>query len=158
MSKIEIQIPEGKEVDWQESAKQEKIIFKEKQLTYNDICKKLFRSGGYCINSAGGITYGNFKGCEYQSNNATLEHQLECILAKNKLANVARYLNGDWDNYNHSSKFIIWIEANTDELTITKSGLFTERATVIFKSKELAQKAIEILGREEVKLALQPLY
>jgi hypothetical protein len=29
---------------------------------------------------------------------------------------------------------------------------------VIFKSKELAQQAIEILGKETVKRALEPLY
>ena len=145
------------EIDWQESAKQEKIVFKEKQLTYKDVCDKLFAKGHYHTDANGSIGFVTWTNeCP---NNASTEHQLECILAKNKLANVARYLNGDWDYYHRSHKFIIWINTNDgDTLEVGKSDYLTQRATVIFKSKELAQQAIKILGEETVKLALESLY
>ena len=158
MKKFEIEIPEGQEIDWQESAKQEKIVFKEKQLTYGDVCEKLFSKGHYYTNTAGqiGFCLGVSDTCP---NNAFTKHQLDCILAKNKLANVARYLNGNWDDYYRSHKFIIWINTNeNDRLEVGNSDYLTQRATVIFKSEELAKQAIEILGEEVIKLALTPLY
>lgn len=164
MNKIEIEIPVGKEVDWEASAKQKQIVLKDKQLTYEDVCKELFKNGYYYID-----LYSNIQadGCcqshIYESNNATTQHQLECILAKNKLANVARYLNGEWKEYenNHSSvyKYIIWYNLRTDTLAIEESHNYTQyTSNIIFKSKELCLKAIEILGQETVKLALEPLY
>ena len=161
MNKIEIQIPEGKEIDWQESAKQEKIVFKEKQLTYADICKKLFNGGHYFIASNGSINFANWS--SILPNNSISEHQLECILAKNMLANTARFLNGEWKEYenDHSSiyKYIIWYNLRTNTLAIEESHNYVRyTGNIIFKSEELAQQAIEILGEETVKLALTPLY
>ena len=156
MNKIEIQIPEGKEIDWQESAKQEKIVFKEKQLTYADICKKLFNGGHYFIASNGSINFANWS--SILPNNSISEHQLECILAKNKLANVARYLNGEWYTFPEDNHYIIWMNPIIKDLHIDYSQLSAEHSTIIFKSEELAQQAIEILGEETVKLALTPLY
>lgn len=160
MSKLEIEIPTGKEIDWETSAKRKQIVFKDKQLTYENICTQIFASGCWYLDSSGNISYTKHPSdAKNDPNNATTQHQLECILAKNKLANVARYLNGDWDYYHSSNKFIIWINTNTnDKLEISDSGYLTQRATVIFKSRELAKQAIEILGEEEVKLALEPLY
>ena len=45
-NELTIEIPHNKVVDWEESQKQNKIIFKEaeKSLTYKDICEKLFDS------------------------------------------------------------------------------------------------------------------
>ena len=162
MNKIEIQIPQGKEIDWQESAKQEKIVFKEKQLTYGNVCEKLFSKGHYYTNTAGQIGF-----CSEVSdtcpNNATSKHQLECILAKNKLANVARYLNGNWEKYenDHTSipKYIIWYNIRNNELWVEESHNYVQyTGNIIFKSKELAQQAIEILGEKTIKYALTPLY
>lgn len=164
MNKLEIEIPEGKEIDWQESAKQEKIVFKEKQLTYNDVCKKLFKNGYCYIDTDSSV---RADGCvmqyTHESTNAKTTHQLECILAKNKLANVARYLNGKWKEYedNHSSvyKYIIWYNLRTDTLVIDESHNYVQyTGNIIFKSKELAKQAIEILGEKAIKLALEPLY
>jgi hypothetical protein len=158
MKKLEIEIPNNKEIDWEASAKQKQIVFKDKQLTYEDVCEELFKKDHYYTNYNGDLCFmlGNANDCP---NNASTQHQLECILAKNKLANVARYLNGDWNDYHCSRKFIIWINTNeNDKLKIGESDYLTQRATVIFKSEELAKQAIEILGEETVKLALEPLY
>ena len=140
MKKLEIEIPNDKEIDWEASAQQQQIVFKDKQLTYEDMCQKLFRDG-YCFIGPFGqiVTNGKNENYRIDPSNAKTSHQLECILAKNKLATVARYLNGDWDYYHCSHKFIIWISINdNDKLEISKSDYFTQRATVVFKSKELA--------------------
>lgn len=160
MNKIEIEIPVGKEVDWEASAKQKQIVFKDKQLTYEDVCKELFKNG-YCYTNAYGETMANGHNQLYitESNTATTRHQLECILAKNKLANVARYLNGEWKyNIIYDEGYIIGNSQTKGIFYIKKIGIATELPNVIFKTYELAQQAIEILGEDTIKLALEPLY
>lgn len=163
MNKIEIEIPKSKEIDWQESAKQEKIVFKDKQLTYEDVCKELFKAG-YCYIDTYGRTKADGHNERYldEPNNATSRHQLQCILAKNMLANTARYLNGEWkwELGSNDAFFIMDRSITKTEITfgIDSYSCFPERANVLFKSRELAQQALEILGEEIVKLALTPLY
>ena len=157
-NELTIEIPDGKTVDWDESKKQNKIVLKDKRLNYRDICVKLSdrNSGHFYINGIGDIEH------SYTNpgliNTASSEHQLECILAKNKLANVAVYLNGGWkpsDYICYNYGYFICI-CNT-ELEIHERNSYRFNNNVIFKSKELAQQAIEILGEETVKLALEPL-
>jgi hypothetical protein len=159
MKKLEIEIPDDKEIDWEASAKQKQIIFKDKQLTYKAVCDKLFEEGHYYIDDNGGIRF--FKITNDCPHNATTKHQLECILAKNKLANVARYLNGDWTKKEQeiSPNWVIYFNPLiTNKLVIDKTSLYSEQTNIVFKYKELAQQAIEILGEETVKLALEPLF
>ena len=161
MSKLEIEIPVDKEVDWEASAKQKQIVLKDKQLTYEDICNKLFKDGHYYTDEDGDLCF-NDRGANISPNNATTKHQLECLLAKNKLATVARYLNGGWEwelGY-HNAFLIINRSPKEDQinLAIIQYSCYPERSNVLFKSKELAQQAIEILGEETVKFALEPLY
>ena len=161
MNKIEIEIPVDKEVDWEASAKQKQIVLKNKQLAYEDMCQELFKNG-YCYMDMCGNTKADGYNEIYldNPNNATTRHQLECILAKNMLANVAVYLNNGWKP-----------DLKKDDgycITLTWSGNLTVDSCVIlgpyssgkmiFKSKELAQQAIEILGEDVIKLALEPLY
>jgi hypothetical protein len=161
MNKIEIEIPVGKEVDWEASAKQKQIVLKDKQLTYEDVCEELFKKDHYYTNDNGNLRFmiGNANDCP---NNATTKHQLECILAKNKLANVARYLNGEWKWELGSLGAFVIINTSYEKtkicLTIDSYGIYCDRANVLFKSREAAQQAIKILGEETVKLALEPLY
>ena len=158
MNKIEIEIPEGQEIDWKESAKQKKIGFKRMPLTYEDVCEELFKDGHYFIDDLSKIYKNSF--VAYDSNAATTRHQLECILAKNKLANVAKYLNGDWDkeDFESDSKWIIFLHAKLNAIGVRKISSSTEQANIIFKSIELAQQAIDILGEDTIKLAIEPLY
>ena len=96
-NELTIEIPNGKIVDWDESKKQNKIVLKDKQLTYSDICRKLFVGYGWFFTDAEGSIHHTLGGNTYSCvNNSATKHQLECILAKNKLANVAKYLNDGW--------------------------------------------------------------
>lgn len=162
MNKIEIEIPNDKEIDWEASAKQKQIVLKNKQLTYEDVCKELFKNG-YCYAYSYEILANGINMDMADSPlNAKTKYQLECILAKNKLANVARYLNGEWkwELGSHNAFFIMDMSFKETQacLEISKYSCYPERNNVLFKSKEAAQQAIEILGEETVKLALTALY
>lgn len=164
MNKIEIEIPNNKEIDWAESAKQERIVFKDKQPTYKDICKELFNEGYYFTDSDGSIRRINCGNpiSNLCLNNASTRHQLECILAKNQLANVARYLNSEWEwelGFNNAF-FIMDTSYKEDmiDLKVQSYSCYPERMNILFKSEEAAYQAIKILGEETVKLALTPLY
>jgi hypothetical protein len=160
MKKLEIEIPNNKEIDWEASARKKQIVFKDKQLTYKDVCEELFAKEHYYIDANGDIHLVNW--VNECPNNATTKHQIECILAKNKLANVARYLNGKWKpgitDFGHFDAYVLFCTPNKDYIGYTKIYDCANNSNVLFKSKELAQQAIQILGEETVKLALEPLY
>jgi hypothetical protein len=163
MNKIEIEIPVDKEVDWEASAEQKQIVFKDKQFTYEDMCQKLLK-GTYCYVGAGGYIWadGKNENCRIDPNNAKTTHQLECILAKNKLANVARYLNGNWKpgktNLGHFDAYVLFLTPEKDYIGCIHILDCAHNSNILFKSYELAKQAVEILGEETVKLALEPLY
>lgn len=159
MNKLEIEIPVGKEVDWEASAKQKQIVLKDKQLTYEDVCNKLFKGGHYYTDEDGKLCF-NDVCVTICPNNATTKHQLECLLAKNKLVNVAKYLNDGWEpnlkkDYGYCIEFGLCGHLVTDQCAVVCPYSLGK---TIFKSKELAQQAIQILGEETIKLALKPLY
>ena len=153
---IKITVPEGYEID-KENSTFECIKFKKKGLTYEDVAEELFKNKktyflgtlahiDYFIPEANGI---------YLANNATSEKQLQRLLAINKLMNVAEYLNEGWkpDWKDGTNKwYLLWHASCKKFDTISLSHLqYTEP---VFKTQKLALQAIEILGEEEVKLAL----
>lgn len=154
---LKIEIPEGYEVD-KENSTFEKIVFKkvEEKLTYEKIAEKLFKyENHYYINSNGKIIK-NLSGW-YCPNAAPTKHQLEKLLALNKLMNVAHYLNDGWElNWNDGGqeKFLIYYDNVVKAIKID-SNMWYNYGIVYFKSKELAEQAIEILGEETIKLALE---
>jgi hypothetical protein len=166
-NELTIEIPEGKIVDWEESKKQNKVVLKDKQLTYEDVCKKLFENKEiFYIGSNGDI--GNLSntnteaiGCFCDKNNATTKHQIECIIAKNQLANVATFLNDGWKPTIEETAWYIISYGHNNIVNIDIANDYFQHShcssRIIFKSEELAQQAIEILGEETVKLALEPL-
>lgn len=159
-NELTIEIPNEKIVDWDESKKQNKIVFKDKQLTYGDICEKLFKNCLYFINERGKIELNDNvnKWMKYDANNADSKHQLECILAKNKLANVAKYLNDGWKPaVGYTAWYIISYGHNKINIVDDYFQHSYCSSRIVFKTKEFAQQAIEILGEETVKLALEPL-
>lgn len=158
-NELTIEIPDNKVVDWDESKKQNKIVLKDKQLTYEDVCKKLFEKRMYFIDKCGTIClYGPANVTD--PNNAPTEHQLDCILAKNKLANVATFLNDGWKPSKCSNFYAIGKNCELENLEIQSwpnTRSVNTYGEIWFKSEELAQQAIEILGEETIKLAVEPL-
>lgn len=157
---LKIVPPKGYEVDWDNSS-MGTIRFKpiEKKTTYKDICRELFLGRpSWRLRDTGVI------GCVNCTSSANIHHssistsykQLEQLLALNKLMNVAKYLNGDWEpdwNDRHQHKWFIFYDHQLSGLYLAIH--YTQRfASVYFKSEELALKAIEILGEDEVKKAL----
>lgn len=90
---LKIQVPEGYEID-KENSTFECIKFKliRNDITYEDVCNKLFKNSYYFINERGGInlyTGGN----KFDKNNALTSRQLKRLLALNQLLNIAEYYN-----------------------------------------------------------------
>ena len=158
-NELTIEIPEGKIVEWEESKKQNKIVLKDKQLTYEDVCKELFKNKKIFYTGSGGdinIVQPLDVMVDWicNKNNATTEHQLECILAKNKLANVAKYLNNGWKP--NKGDFVFYL-THWEYLSVGMYHFENYGNQIIFKNREVAQQAVEILGEETVKLALESL-
>jgi hypothetical protein len=156
MKKLSITPPEGYEID-KENSSFEKIVFKkvEEKLTYKKIVEKLFKyENHYYIDSNGKIE--EILSGWYCPNAAPTEHQLQRLLAINKLMNVAYYLNDGWepDWYNGKQiKFAIYYN-HTSKTIKTDTDICFNSGKVYFKSNELAKQAVEILGEETIKLAL----
>lgn len=154
INEIKIDVPEGMEVYLEGNIVKFKPI--EKKLTYDDIAKELFKDKKtyytdiFCnirsIDKAD-ISYNDI-------NNCTSEKQLKKLLAINQLMNVAKYLNKDWQpDWNNDTKFKYYIFVYNGKINIADTAL-SNCLDVYFKSKELAQQAIDILGEETIKLAL----
>lgn len=160
INEIKIDVPEGTEAYLENNIIKFRPI--KKELTYEDIAKELFKykktyyTDDFCniraikaINDAD-INY-------YDVNNCTSEKQAQKLLAINKLMNVAKYLNGDWQpNWNNDKerKYYIYLKSCYNyDVSIDCSCSYTY-SIVHFKSEELAQQAIDILGKETIKLAL----
>lgn len=153
---LKIEIPEGYEIDKEQSSF-EKIIFKkvEEKLTYEKIANKLFKFETHYYIDSNGVIRKNSAGwlCP---NTAPTEHQLKRLLALNKLMNVAYYLNDgwepDWNNTKEYKHYLLYDHRNSK--IITDSWYQLNQGLPMFKSKELAEQALKILGEETVKLAL----
>lgn len=154
-----IEIPDGYEID-QEKSTFEKIVFKKKEdpTTYEEVADLSIRGkDGFGTKFNGKIeSLTRISDSTYYPNTALTKEQLEWLMALNKLQNVANYLNDgwvpDWKD-EHTEKYFIWYNHVFNEIQTD----YTYRHSVCdihFKSRELAHKAIEILGEEEVKKAL----
>ena len=154
---IKITVPEGYEID-KENSTFECIKFKKKGLTYNDVAEKLFKNKKtYFLGTMSNIGDYTPEGHGvYLPNQAPSKKQLQRLLAINKLMNVAKYLNDgwkpDWKDPLKSKWYIIWDNcSNKFEMGYRNSYV---GELVYFKTPDLALQAIEILGEEEIKLAL----
>ncbi|MBQ0141017.1 MAG: hypothetical protein KBT36_17235 [Kurthia sp.] len=156
---LKIQIPEGYEID-QEKSTFEKIVFKKKEepTTYNEVADLTLRGKEGFYISSGGVVFGfgSIDASTHCPNIALTKEQLEWLLALNKLQNVANYLNGDWKpdwSDGDSKKYLLQYCANSKFFSVSFNDSHN-LGNVYFKSRELAIKAIKILGEEEVKKAL----
>ncbi len=164
-----IDIPEGMECYIENGIVKFRPIKKEikKEITYDDIAKELFfnKNTYYSRNSINGsldiekVRMGNIAFTNFPFN-CTSEKQVEKLAAYNKLMNVAKYLNGDWNPdwknwfedkfYFHSDGDGCSLEIGT---TVSKNY-----GGVYFKSKKLIEQSVEMLGTETIKLALSADY
>lgn len=81
------------------------------------------------------------------------EPNLEALV---KLINTAKYLNGDWMpdfNDKTQSKYMLYYDHDKNIFKII-SNSYLQCNAVLFKTNELAQQAIEILGEDTIKKAL----
>lgn len=158
---VRITPPEGYVID-KENSTFECVKFKPIKepikdcLTYNDIARELFFTNptfyfttdeDIALSETGVDSYVDCLNC-------TSGEQAEKLLAINRLMNVAKYLNGDWrpnwEDYKEE-KFCLQVLYGTVGVAVTVTQNF---GCVHFKSFELAQKAIKILGEDTVRLAL----
>lgn len=142
---IKINIPEGYEID-KENSTFECIKFKSKKyITYEDCCKKIFPNDeGYYISTYGVIADGKLLESRSDPNNATSEEQLERLLALNRLMNIAYYYNDN--EYAKSGYYIYYLNADHKYCTgYYNPNNFRQIAemTVLFKNDKDAQAVID---------------
>ena len=153
---IKITPPDGYEVD-KENSTFDCIKFKRKKtITYKDIEKELFEEKvSHYITNYGKIDYICLHDVKNNFNHCTSRKQAEKLLAINKLMNVAKYLNGDWKpDWDNPCEDKYHIYINKNEKIEICSNIISNSLSVYFKTKELVKQAIEILGEDEIKLAL----
>lgn len=81
------------------------------------------------------------------------------ILAINSLILVAKYLNEGWVPNFNNSKEPKYFMATTSGNTVYIEKIYGFNASVVyFKTNELAQQAINILGEDTIRIALSPNY
>lgn len=126
-------------------------------LTYEDVASELFKSG-YC--------YYDYVYDDIVSNSAACEMPMACtsskqvkkICAINKLLNVAKYLNkedgSDWvPDWNYvQDKWYLAVEKGKVKVDYHDNGHNSH--IVYFRTEEIAQRAIEILGEDTIRTAL----
>lgn len=152
---LKIEIPEGYEID-KENSSFEKIVFKKiEELTYEKIADKLFQYKKHYYIAGDGSIMGTSIGWSCPNTASTVE-QLQRLLALNKLMNVANYLNDGWEpDWDDRTQFKFFIYCNTSDKTLViDHNTYFNYGVVYFKSIELAERAIKILGDETIKLAL----
>lgn len=133
-NKLTINIPEGMEIDTENSDLKAGVIkFKKKELRYEDIENSLDLEG-------------NRTGIPVDDNNAFK------LCATDRLMNIARYYNGDWkpDWKNPDSlKFSIWYDTLREKYDIEYCG-GSVRNDVYFKNKKDAQAVIDNPNLREI--------
>ena len=157
---LKIEAPEGYEIDWDNSSNNT-IRFKpiKNKIAYKDVCRELFlNKPSWRLTDLGTTIHATCTSSAiiHHKTISTSEKQLAQLLALNKLMNVAKYLNGDWEpNFKDTDHYKYYISYDSDvkKLSIWFKQYMND-GSVYFKSEELVRQAIEILGENEVKKAL----
>ena len=119
-------------------------------ITYDDILRELyFNKTAYWVSSinikytkTGENTYNDIDNC-------VSEAQAKRIVAFNKLQNIAKYLNKGWkpDFFDTEKK---WVIVKDGKSFSTRYNQSVNDADVYFKSEDLANEAIRIMGKESL--------
>ena len=128
ITEFKIQIPEGMEID-RENSTFECIKFKPKDLTYIEISKKFPKSSSVSTNG----------------------RHLSKLLIIRQLLEVADYLNGDWNpDWNDINQPKYFISYNVSKKIFVDACYYVNYGIVCFSSKENAEKAINIIGEKNL--------
>lgn len=118
-------------------------------ITYDDICKKLFfNKTAYWVRGKN-IEEGVIRESYNDIDNCTSVAQVKRVVAFNKLQNIAKYLNKGWKpNFCIGDKK--WGIIKEGEGFSPKYIRMISDASVYFKSKDLANEAIRLMGEESL--------
>lgn len=140
---LKIQAPEGYEID-REKSTLDCIKFKpiKKDITYEDVCNKLFKYFYYFTNEHGEIdTYCGINRSD--PNNAINKEQLEKLLALNQLLNIAKYYNKNTPEFNLRYR-ICYDSTDSCYKAITYASYqYVLGIVALFNDKEDAQAVID---------------
>ena len=161
-SATEIPIPDGYQIFISEDGKpmiRKKIEGDEnktpddkesKPITYDDICKELFLNKDAWFLNHDTIdswvqTLSNFRDLD----NCTSKAQAKRMIAFNKLQNIAKYLNDGWkpvfDGKNQN-----WNICKENDIFIAMHTRCLNKACVYFKSEDITNEAIRLMGEESL--------
>ena len=128
VTEFKIQVPEGMEIDRKNSTF-ECIKFKSKEITYIEVSKKFPKNSSVLTNA---------------------DHFLKLITFR-QLLEVADYLNGDWKpDWNDINQPKYFISYNVSKKIFVDAGYYVNYGKVCFSSRENAEKAIDIIGKENL--------
>lgn len=162
-SATEIPIPDGFQIFISEDGKpmiRKKIEGDEKKtpddkdskpITYDDVIKELyFDKTAYWFRGKDDIGEGKQDYASYEDAvNSTTPAQAKRYAAFNKLQNIAKYFNGDWKpDFDRDHKN--WYICKKGDTFIALYDMTMNKASVYFKNEGLANKAIEIMGKESL--------
>lgn len=118
-------------------------------ITYDDICKKLFfNKTAYWVRGKN-IEEGVIRESYNDIDNCTSVAQVKRVVAFNKLQNIAKYLNKGWKpNFHGNHKN--WNINKDNDTFFASYTLIVNKVIVYFKSKDLANEAIRLMGEESL--------
>lgn len=132
--------------------------------TYDDVAEELFgeEKESWCIigNSIPIVQTNALFDIPDKSVRCISYKQTQKVIAINCLLNVAKYLNGDWTpDWRNEGEAKFCVILNNGNLHVDLD-LFTtcNNSFAYFRTKELAQRAIDILGEYTIRLALSTDY
>lgn len=160
----EIPIPDGYEVFISEEGKpmiRKKTKLEEvakavdeeegKPITYDDILKKLFYGKvAYWNTGEDDIRQDTMSLVDYKDVvNCTTPAQAKRLAAFNKLQNIAKYLNKGWKP-DFKSYSVMWCIVKTEDKYGSNFHTLTNEGNVFFKSEEISDEAIRLMGEESL--------
>lgn len=119
-------------------------------ITYDDICKKLFVNNKIYWAYKDGIDSDMASPSNYKDvDNCTSEAQVKRLIAFNKLQNIAKYLNNGWKpKFSYNTKN--WAIVKDEEGFVPRYNQRTNDGSVYFKSEDLVNEAIRLMGEESL--------
>lgn len=144
---------EGKPMIRKKTKEETKAIDEEEgnPITYDDILKELFYGKtAYWNTGKNGMSHETQSSiCYKDAINCTTPAQAKRLAAFNKLLNIAKYLNKGWkpDFEGHSRK---WLIVKYCDNYISQYNSVMNEGSVYFKSEDISNKAIRLMGKDSL--------